>query len=98
LARHQTVDDIELEVEEAYDHLLRAKEALDIQGNTIAQAEKGMDIANLRYESGIGTQLEVLSAETALRDARRILAEALFAFRQAKAGLKKATTIDLETL
>jgi len=98
LARHQTVDDIKLEVEEAYDHLLRAKEALDIQGNTIAQAEKGMDIANLRYESGIGTQLEVLSAETALRDARRILAEALFAFRQAKAGLKKATTIDLETL
>jgi len=98
LARAQTVDDIKLEVEEAYDRILQAKEALDIQGNTIAQAEKGMEIANLRYESGVGTQLEVLSAETALRDARRILAEALFSFRQAKAGLKKATTIDLDNL
>ncbi|MCP4683949.1 MAG: TolC family protein, partial [bacterium] len=98
LARLQTVDDIKLEVEEAYDRILQAKEALDIQGNTIAQAEKGMDIANLRYESGIGTQLEVLSAEAALRDARRILAEALFSFQQAKAGLKKATTIDLDKL
>ncbi|MCP4684400.1 MAG: TolC family protein [bacterium] len=98
LARSQTVDDIKLEVEEAYDRIMQAKEALDIQGNTIAQAEKGMEIANLRYESGIGTQLEVLSAETALRDARRILAEALFSFRQAKAGLKKATTMDLDKL
>lgn len=98
LALLQTVDDIKLEVEEAYDRVLQAKEALDIQGNTIAQAEKGMDIANLRYESGVGTQLEVLSAETALREARRILAEALFSFREAKAGLKKATTIDLDKL
>lgn len=98
LAKAQTSDDIRLEVEEAYDRILQAKESLDIQGSTIAQAEKGMEIANLRYESGVGTQLEVLSAETALRDARRILAEALFSFREAKAGLKKATTIDLDKL
>lgn len=98
LARLQTIDDIKLQVEEAYDRIRQAKEALDIQGNTIAQAEKGMEIANLRYESGVGTQLEVLSAETALREARRIQAEALFAFREAKAGLKKATTIDLDNL
>ena len=95
LAERQTRDDIRLEVEAAYDALMQAKKSLDIQGVTIAQAEEGLKIANLRYESGVGTQLEVLSAQAALTDARSALAEALFAFRQAKAGLKKATTLDI---
>ncbi|MBN1213315.1 MAG: TolC family protein [candidate division Zixibacteria bacterium] len=95
LAERQVRDDIRLEVEAAYDALFQAKKSLDIQGVTIAQAEEGLRIANLRYESGVGTQLEVLSAQAALTDARTALAEALFMFRQAKAGLKKATTIDI---
>ena len=95
LAERQVRDDIRLEVEAAYDALLQAKKSLDIQGVTIAQAEEGLRIANLRYDSGVGTQLEVLSAQTALTDARKALAEALFMFRQAKAGLKKATTLDI---
>ena len=98
LAEQQMRDDIVLEVEEAYDRLLQAKKALEIQGNTIAQAEEGLKIANLRYESGVGTQLEVLSAQAALTQAREILAEATFSFRTAKAGLKKATTIDIDNL
>jgi len=95
LARQQTLDDIRLEVEAAYDRLMQAKKSLDIQKTTIAQAEEGLKIANLRYNSGVGTQLEVLSAQTALTDARRARAEALFLFRQARAGLKKATTVDI---
>lgn len=98
LMERQIRDDIRLEVEAAYDALLQAKKSLDIQGVTIAQAEEGLKIANLRYESGVGTQLEVLSAQAALTDARKALAEALFVFRQAKAGLKKATTIDINDM
>jgi outer membrane protein TolC len=79
-----------------YDLLIQAKKMLDIQGNTVAQAEEGLKIANLRYESGIGTQLEVLAAQAALSQARTSTVQALFLFRQAKAGLQKATTIDLE--
>ena len=74
-----------LEVEEAYDLIVQARKALEVVGETIAQAEEGLNIANLRYESGIGTQLEVLSAQTALTDARRAEAEALFFFREARA-------------
>ncbi|UCC43226.1 MAG: TolC family protein [Candidatus Zixiibacteriota bacterium] len=92
----QLRDDIRLEVEEAYDRLIQAKKMLDIQGETIAQADEGLRIANLRYESGVGTQLEVLSAQTALTEARRVLAEAMYSFREAKARLKRATTIDIE--
>jgi len=92
----QKRDDIRLEVEEAYDRLLQARNALVLQENTIAQAEEGFRIANLRYESGVGTLLEVLSAQAALTQAREILAEATFAYRIARASLKMATTIDLD--
>jgi outer membrane protein TolC len=95
LALKQTEDQIELEVERAYDQMLQAKKALDIQGATIAQAEEGLKIANLRFETGVGTQLEVLSAQAALTKARNQLATATFMFRKARAELKKATTVDI---
>lgn len=95
LGRQQAEDDITLEVEQAYDRLIQAKKALDIQGATIAAAEEGLKIATVRYESGVGTQLEVLSAQSALTQARSVQAQALFSFRVARAGLKRATTIEL---
>jgi len=98
LAAAQLRDDIELEVEESYDRVLQAKRLLDIQGETIAQAEEGLKIANLRYESGVGTQLEVLSAQAALTAARTAQAEATYFFRTAKSSLKRATTIDIEKM
>jgi len=94
LAYEALEDNVRLEVEEAHDRLVQAKKSLDVQAETIAQAEEGLRIANLRYESGEGTLLEVLSAQTALTDARTARARALYDFRTALAGLSKATTID----
>ncbi len=91
----QVHDDIRLEVEQAYDNLVQARKALALQSETIAQAEEGMRIADLRYESGIGTQLEVLSAQTALTQARTQLAETVYHFRLAKAALKKSTGFEI---
>jgi outer membrane protein len=91
----QTRDDVRLEVESAFDNLAQAKKALDVQAETIAQAEEGLKIANVRYQSGVGTQLEVLSAQTALTQARTAQAEAHFRLRAAKSALKKATTLDI---
>ena len=84
-------------MEAAWDALIQTKKALDVQQATIASAEEGLRIARLRYESGVGTQLEVLSAQTALTDARRLYAEALYSFRIARAGLQKATTLSIDT-
>ncbi len=95
LAEQQTRDDIRLEVEQAFDQLMQAQQSLEVQRATIAQAEEGLKIANVRYQSGVGTQLEVLSAQAALTEARRSRAQAVFNFRQAKAGLTRATTIDI---
>lgn len=93
LTQMQLKDDIKLEVEGAFDRLLQAKKAMEIQGDNIAEAEEGLRIANVRYKSGVGTLLEVLSAQVALTDARSAQAEAVFQFRQARAELKKTTNL-----
>jgi len=88
-------DQIRIEVEKAYDELMQAKKTLEIQAETIAQADEGLRIAQLRYEAGEGTLLEVLSAQTALAAARTSEAQARFALRSSLAGLKLASTIDV---
>jgi len=95
LTEEQLKDDIRLEVEQAFDQINQAKRALDLQRETIQQAEEGMRIANLRYQTGVGTQLEILSAQTALTDARTNLARAVYQFRLAKSELKKVTGLEI---
>jgi outer membrane protein TolC len=95
LTRQNAVDQIKLDVEQAYDRVLQAERALEAQAGTISQAEEGLRIANLRYEAGEGTLLEVLSAQTALTQARTSLVEATFALREAWASLRKATAMNL---
>ncbi len=95
LTEQQTHDDVRLEVEQAYDNIGLARKALEVQKETITQAEEGMRIADLRYQSGVGTQLEVLSAQTALTSARSNFARAIYNYRLAKSGMKKATGLDV---
>jgi outer membrane protein TolC len=97
LQQAQMKDDITLEVEASWDALEQAWKALEVQKMTIASAEEGLRIARLRFETGVGTQLEVLSAQTALTEAQRLQAEALYNFRLAKASLEKATTLSMNT-
>lgn len=70
LRRDDLTQRVTLEIEQARNNFLESAERLDAQGETVAQAERGLDIANLRYESGVGTQLEVLGAQLDLTTAR----------------------------
>lgn len=92
--QQEMADQVRLEVEQAYDRLLQSRKMLEIHAETIAQAEEGLRIADLRYEAGEGTLLEVLSAQTVLTDVRTSLAEAKYAFRRSLAALKLVSNID----
>lgn len=93
LNEEQMRDDVQLEVEQAYDNLMQSRKALVLQKETISQAEEGLRIANLRYKTGVGTQLEILSAQTALTAAKTNMAQAIFSFRLSKSELKKSSEI-----
>ncbi len=66
----QMLDQLEADVREAYLRYHEAGQRLQAQETTIAEAEEGLRIARLRYSNGVGTQLEVLSAESALTQAK----------------------------
>lgn len=61
---------IELEVRTAYSTFVQAKEVLESQKKVQEQAEEALRMAKARAETGAGTQLDVLNAETALTEAR----------------------------
>ena len=69
LAKRQRTDIVEFEVRTAYLNLTQAKSSIDVQEETVAQAEESMRIANLRYDNGMLTSVELTDAQLALAQA-----------------------------
>ncbi len=82
---------IELEVRTAFSNLDEAREVLESQARVIEQAEEAVRLSNARAEAGTGTQLDVLSSQTALTEARTTYSVALRDYNVAKARLDRAT-------
>jgi outer membrane protein TolC len=86
---------IELEVRTAYSNFIEAREVLESQKKVKEQAEEALRLATARSEAGTGTQLDVLSAQTALTEARTTEIQALHAYVIARARLERAMGLDL---
>jgi TolC family type I secretion outer membrane protein len=82
---------IELEVRQAYSDYVQALELLEAQKKTVEQAEESLRLADARFKAGSGTQLDVLSAQTALTEARSNEVVALHDYNVALAKLERAT-------
>ncbi|NQU10721.1 TolC family protein [bacterium] len=81
---------IELEVRQAYSDYVQARELIQAQVKTVEQAEEGLRLAEARFRTGTGTQLDVLSAQTALTEARSNTVQALYDYNTAVARLERA--------
>ena len=81
---------IEQEVRTAYSIFIEATEVLESQKKVHEQAEEALRLASARYEAGAGTQLDVLSAQTALTDARSTQVQALREYAAARGRLERA--------
>jgi len=79
-----------LEVRGAYSNFIEAKEVLESQKKVVEQAEEALRLANARADAGTGTQLDVLSAQTALTEARSTQVQALRDYAVARARLERA--------
>ena len=82
---------LRLEVEQAYRTVRAAREWVVASRDTVARAEKALEIAQLRYRNGLSTQLELDDAELAVTEARTNLARSLHAYATAQAELQAAT-------
>ena len=81
---------IELEVRTAHSNFNEAHEVLDSQAKVIEQAEEALRLATVRGDAGTGTQLDVLSAQTALTETRTTYSVALHDYSVARARLARA--------
>ena len=81
---------IELEVRTAYSKFVEANELLASQKKVVEQAEEALRLAAARNDAGTGTQLDVLSARTALTEAQTTQVLALHDYAAARARLERA--------
>jgi outer membrane protein TolC len=86
---------IELEVRTAYSTFIEAKELLESQKKVVERGEEALRLATARSDAGSGTQLEVLSARTALTDAQTTQIQALHDYSAARARLERAMGLNI---
>ncbi len=70
LSSKQIKSSVEFEVRSSYLALLEAKTLIDVQKETVAQADASVRLANLQFESGIITTVELTDAQLALLQAK----------------------------
>jgi outer membrane protein TolC len=84
-----------LEVRTAWERMRQARVILETQGGNVKAADRTIGLAETRFTTGSGTQLEILSAQTALTDARDFYATALRNYSVAYSQLLRATGEDM---
>ena len=81
---------IRLEVKNAYLALQHSRDVVLGTQDSIALAQKALDIADVRYKNGLFTYLEYTDSNLSLTQAQLIHLEALRVYRSAIAELKYA--------
>lgn len=87
----QLQDAVAAEVEVAYNNFQEAQQKFESARKTVALAEEALRLANLMYEEGANTQLDVMSSRLALTRARMSYATSLFEYQVARYQLRKVT-------
>jgi outer membrane protein TolC len=78
-----------VQVENAFNAILTAREKMAANEITVRQAEKAYEIAEVRYNAGAGTILELNSSELSLTQARLNYSQAIYDYLAARADYEK---------
>lgn len=90
LAVDETTLAIDVEVRRAHSALTEAWELVDASGKVVDQANEALRLANVRYGAGTATQLDVLTSQVALTDARLNQLIAFYNYNVALARIRTA--------
>ncbi|MBE9166818.1 TolC family protein [Pleurocapsales cyanobacterium LEGE 06147] len=83
---------IRLEVEQAYFDLQANQNNIKTAQIAVQQAEESLRLARLRFQAGVGTQTDVIQAQTDLTTARGNLLAAVIQYNQSLNQLQRAVT------
>jgi len=82
--------DVILDVHRSFSTLVETEERVKTAEVVVRQAQENLDLANGRFQAGIGTSLEQTDAQVLLANAKTTRIQALFDYRVAAAALLKA--------
>lgn len=91
------VDGVLHEVQSAYLNLRAAEQTISSTKVAVEEGQESFRIASLRYRAGVGSNLDVLDAETSLTTARNNYVQALYNYNIYVATLEQAVGVPLET-
>jgi outer membrane protein TolC len=90
--------DVEQEVRQALRDLEQIRQSVELQRKAVEVAEQQRRLAVLRYERGLGSNFDVVDAESSLVTARSALVQLLTSYAIARLDLKRTTgTLDVES-
>lgn len=88
----ETRNFIRFEVEQAYFDLQANQQNIDTAKLAVEQAREALDLAILRFNAGVGTQLDVLTTTRELTEAEANLVRAILGYNNALASLERAVS------
>ena len=92
----ETDEKIRLDVRTAYLNLRAAEQNIKTTEKAVKQAEEDYNIARVRYNAGVGTNLEVMRASDNLTTARMNYSTALYTYNTGKASLDNAMGVPVD--
>lgn len=85
--QRQIKDAVELEVRTDYLNMREAEKRISTTQVAVASAEEDYHIAVVRYQAGVGTNIDVMDAQEALTQAKTNYYQALYNYNTSKAAL-----------
>ncbi len=95
IQKEYVTNQIEVQIRSAISDLLTAQETMYAQELTVSQAFKAYTIADTRYRSGLGTILELNSAQLSHTQAQLGYSQAIFDYLTAKAEYDMIIGVDM---
>jgi len=90
-------ESVQLEVKQAYLAIRSAAQKVQATQTVVTQASESFKIATVRYQAGVGINLDVLDAQLNLDKARTNNIQALYDYNVGIAALEKAMGMDVRT-
>jgi len=89
LSKENLSDQIAVDVRQACLNLKESEAIIDSQKDHVGEAREALQIAEISYDNGVGTNLDVLDAQVSLSQIQQNLASGIYDYLMAEAYLKR---------
>lgn len=93
----QVRETVQLDVKQSYLNIQSAAQRVESTATAVDQAEESFKIASVRYQAGVGINLDVLDAQLRLNTAKTNHIQALYDYNVGIAKLEQAMGVDVRT-